>query len=602
MKNIFLMATLLVASVSSVEAESTTATVEVASTPVVEVEKYSLDEWDEQDTHLFQRSYELEPILITYRPKDSILTHSSDINLMESRNVQLQMTTPGFKQPVLKGLQGDKILLTIDGLDFTNSLFRSGPNQYYSFIPDEFITNSYTDNEFNSISNNSLGGSVNRSLGISESMFSADLDTLNAENLSGKRTLLYKEDNLSLGITYNSIQGIEDVPHSNYNQKAGYIEYDGFKFIHSRSDDIDRTDKFEQGKVYIYEEQYFTGVYKSFNIDNYNLNLSYNNFSEKINKDGEYVETSNDMYQVSNNYYWKGLEVGTKHKLEVIDYDNKGKVSDYDVISNSINASYRSYWKNLDYSIFALYDYTMVDGSGFNVIDRDFDAFSMGTKVEYYDVYASVTQGFKYPTIPNLVEGVTDSATEIPNRNLGKEKSIKYVLGYKTEVNEYFSLNTSLFYTDLTDMIVRVKSGDKFKIDNADSGYIQGANINMIFNYEDVVLDVFTEYLYGETDLDYISKLTPLRIDTRLEYKDFYSTFKWAMKAHNLPEKDISDIRIATHNNGYSQLDLGYNYSPIKNHNFNIELRNITNNKGRLLGSSIDFNDRNIYVKYELRF
>jgi len=534
---------------------------------------------------------ELEPITI-------IIDHRSDLNntpeleLFESRAVQLQATTPGFKQPILKGLQGDKILLTIDGLDFTNSLFRSGPNQYYSYIPDEFVYNISADDV---LGNNSLGGALNRNLGIKESKFSIDFDTINSEQFDGNRSLVYRNKEFSAGVVFNNIYEVDNNPHSNYNQKAGYLEYDGYKFIHSRSDDIDRTDKFEIGQYYVYEEQYFTGLYKTYEFDNYDLNLSYNNFSELIDKGGTYVDTDNDTYQLNTKYYLPdlNLSLGSKHRFEFIDYN----VNNYEVISNSVNLNYRNYWKDLDYSLFALYDYTIIS-------DRYFDAFTLGARVDYNGIYASVSEGFKYPTIPNLSEAITDSATEIPNGNLRKETSIKYVLGFNSEF-----VDGSIFATHLDDLIVRVPTsipdgtgGYKFRIDNADSGYIHGANINLKFQQDDLTFNVFGEYLYGETDLDYISKLTPLKVDTRLEYKNFYATHRWGMQAQKLPEKDKVDIRIKDHNYGYSQLDIGYKYSPMPNHIFNVELNNLTNNKGRMLGSSVDFNDRNIYLKYKLNF
>jgi hypothetical protein len=535
---------------------------------------------------------ELFPIIITYDQYTSELIHTSKIDLMERRAVQLQATTPGFKQPILKGLQGDKISLTLDGMFFTNSLFRSGPNQYYSFIPDEFIYRVSTDDV---LGNNSLGGVVDRRLGIKRSKFEIDFDTINSEQFDGNRSLVYRNKELSAGVVFNNIYEVDNTPHSNYNQKAAYLEYDGYKFIHSRSDDIDRTDKFENGQYYVYEEQYFTGLYKNFEFDNYDLNLAYNNFSESINKNGIVVDTDNDMLQLNARYYLPdlNLSLGSKHKFEFIDYN----VNKYEVISNSVDVNYRNYFRDLDYSVFALYDYTIIS-------DRYFDAFTLGARVEYNNIYASVSEGFKYPTIPNLSEAIVDSATEIPNGNLRKETSIKYVLGFNSEF-----VDGSIFTTHLEDLIVRVPTnipdglgGYKFEIDNADSGYIHGGNINFKLKYDEFTFDVFSEYLYGETNLDYISKLTPLKVDTRLEYKNFYATHRWGMQAQKLPEKDKTDIRIIGHNEGYSQFDMGYKYSPLPRHNINIEVRNITNNKGRLLGSSIDFNDRNIYIKYELDF
>jgi len=55
-------------------------------------------------------------------------------NLLETTGVYMQRTNRGAGAPFLRGLVGPQNLITIDGIRFNNSTFRTGPNQYLATI------------------------------------------------------------------------------------------------------------------------------------------------------------------------------------------------------------------------------------------------------------------------------------------------------------------------------------------------------------------------------------------------------------------------------------------------------------------------------------
>ena len=533
----------------------------------------------------------------------------TDNNEHAERVVQIQETAVGFRQPIFRGLQGDQIHLTVDSMDFTNSMFRSGPNQYYSFIPNEFVYQITLNKDIDDLGNNSFGGTINRDLGF----LSTNTNIIRVENYisGGKVFSSYQNKDLKIGALYKKINYIETPngkqDHTNYNQKGIYIEKNKYKLIYTRSDNINRTDKFLKGKPRIYDKQYYLGIFKDFKVNyDYTIKVSYQNFYENINnpkKDNKRLDKSNtNVYQLHNEYYISdNLILTTKHKWEDIAYKKYGTAEkNYNVYDNSVGLNYFQNYADFKYSVSVNADYA-------TIANKDFWNVGAGVKAEYNNVYISVSQGYKYPTIYNLNEAISDSLYEIPNPDLKKETSIKTELGYSNSI-QYLEYRSTVFYNRLSNMIVREKTNqlspdgsNMFKITNANNGNIYGVNTNLVFDYNNFIIDFFAEYTYGKTNVDYISKLTPFRTDTRIEYKSFSITHKYAKKSNTLSNADKKDIRIKNHNYGYNQFDVNYIYCFENKNTLKFSVKNIFNNTGRVIGSSNDFEKRYLYLTLTIK-
>jgi len=539
-----------------------------------------------------------------------------DAEYVEENPLVMQETSPGMKQPIINGLMGDKILITLDRNKFSNALFRSGPNQYYSWVPDAFVK-ANTTNE--TLLNSSLGGTVNRELGIVETGISIDASS---NTFTGVAT--YKDKTLEAGIVYTDNGNVVDtkgeVPHSSYNQKGLYLSKDSSlgitKFMFTQNDDIDRTDKFQKGQYYVWELQRYIMLSHEYHIEGTNIVIqpSWQRFQENITKseDGSsYVDSTDDIFGLNISDKRSGvftesdtLKYGLTNHYEDIDYDKSGTVDDYYYNTMSLWTSYHNnVFDKWDYTLTYNFGWMKTEGSG---IDRSMtgNAFGLNTNYlidDYTFAFASVNTNFKFPTIVNLAEARDDSVTEIANPNLDSEKSITYKIGLN-----YKDIELSVFYKDLTDMIIRVQTnipdgnGDyKWRYENTDSGYIKGITLAYEHTFEDIYFQTRIEYLDGKTDYDYISKLQPLVTRTKVEYNGAFAEFLYApsVDEDKMALKDQTDIRIKDHNYGYRILNLGYTYNT-QYGAFSLYLDNAFNDEGRVYGSSVDFNERRVRVGY----
>ena len=570
---------------------------------------------------------ELEPIEVNgssfnYR-EPSILT---PIKELESQ-VVIQETVPGFKNPVINGLMGDKILLTVDGIKFSNSLFRSGPNQYYSWIPDEFITKAQLNSKLGEITSSALGGSINRDLSIDESSIGISYRTASKGH---KEVIKYKDDKYEVGLLNQRTSNVDtpdgEVQHSSYNQKGFYLAnksktYGITKIVFTQSNDIDRTDKFEKGDYYVYElQQYLLISHKYYIPDTYIMFIpSFQQFKEKIDRDDpatKNVDSTNNIFGMQLvGYYeadWTGdgyFSYGLVDNFEDIDYKTGINKNTYNYNTFSAYSTYHSRYGKIDYDLKYKYSLMTAKGSG---LDRTLDNHAVGINTKYrlgqaHNIFVSADLNYKFPTITNLAEARDDSVTEIANPNLEQEKAYTMTLGYKNG-----GFTTSIFYKKLYNMIIRVETnipdgngGFKWQYQNTDEGYIKGINLKYSKIFENGWgIYSFAEYLDGKTDYDYISKLVPFHAETRISYKPYFIEYLYASKVDDdkQAEKDKQDIRIKNHNEGYSIFNIGYEQTFKNVHKVSIILENVLNETGRVYGSSVDFGARGIYINYTYKY
>jgi len=582
---------------------------------------------------LFGGTIELAPITVT-GSSDSFVNNDYKIvkplEEVESR-VVIQETVPGFSQPIINGLMGDKVLLTLDGIKFSNSLFRAGPNQYYSWIPKEFIIDAKLNNKLSGITSSSLGGSIDRTLGIDDSKVGVSYKT---NNQGHKEVFKYKNKEYQIGIINNDTQNVRtpdgEVAHSAYNQKGiflrkKHLDYGDTKFVFTKSDDIDRTDKFENNDYYVYELQQYTLITHTYWLEDTNFMIvpSIQQFKEKIDRDSptsKDIDSTNNMFGLQMVGYYEPtfsdsayITYGVTDSFEDIDY-KKGTIQN--IYNYNIFSAYVTYnddiGRKIDYDIKYKYSAMKATGGGLNrTLDNHSFGFDTKYKIGYlHNIFLKGDMNYKFPTINNLATAQEGSVVEIPNSDLEQEKAYTLEVGYYND-----GLSIKIFYKKLEDMIIREQTnisdgngGYMWKYQNTDNGYIKGINTEYSKKFNNGYgIFLFGEYLDGKTDYDYISKLTPLKFkskgskDIKLIEKDkIFIEWLYAPKVDDdkMALKDKTDIRIQEHNNGYNIVNFGYETISKKKHKVEIELTNIFNTTGRVYGSSVDFGERGIYLSY----
>jgi len=556
-------------------------------------------------------SYTLPSVNIT---GNSLQTSATEKEIQKSK-ITLQSTSPYMDQPVINGLQGDKISINIDNIKFSNSLFRSGSNQYYSWIPNEYRQNQIITS---STLNSSLGGAVNVSLGVKESYLNAETNFI-GYNLSAA----FKDINTTIAINrkvYNDLTTPNgDIENSNYNQTSLYasqkVQDTSFKFLVSDSKDIPRTDKFEQDKYYMYEKQRYYLLSSLSTIDNHKYGINYQRFEEKIDQRNidKNTDSTNNIYGAYYNYKTRYNKIYSnitiQDNLEDIDYKKAHSTNYlYNIASITAEESIHS----LDYIIKITGTYSNMDASG-SGLDRNIHGYGIGASYLYFiddssDIELSINNSFKFPTITNLAEARNDSVDEISNSNLTSEKALTFNIKYV-----YDDFTTNIYYKKLADMIIRTKTniinedGEyKWQYNNTDNGYITGINISyyrQFTDFKNFSILAYGEYIQGKTDYDYISKLIPISTKLKVEWIKIYVEYLYApsVKEDRMAEKDKIDFRIKDHNIGYSIVNVGYSYIE-KEYRVEGTIENLLDSTGRVYGSSIDFTGTRLKIAISRKF
>jgi len=555
---------------------------------------------------------ELEPIMVTgtteysgtgFKYNESKFLSKTD---KKTRELVIQQTAAGFDNPIVNGMQGDRLFLTVDGIKFYNSIYRSGPNQYFSWIPKEF-TRDITLNTSDVI----LGyGNIDKQLGIDKSYAKFSYDSFN----NGKNIAVTKKfDKSTIGVNYITTNNIHDTYgealHTAYNQKSFFVSNNSevfgmSKILFSQSDKIDRTDKFLQNKPLTYDIQQYGLIENTNMISDYVYTLSLQWNREKINDVGSNkysnIIDKQTGIDVSRTFLSDRFLLGANNYTEFVTYNNDKKTlqtnfRNFRVMTNSIYSKIQLL-NTGDFKSNVKLSYNKQVILGQTLDNKSFENLNYIVDAKYKNVVLSYEKATRNPTLNDLAFDLTSfSGSNVPNPSLKpetfREYKVNILLPFNTEISAYYDI--------VTDYMV---SNSVTKMKENIGASLWGYSLRSSQKVGELKLDGFMQIQRGRTDKDFIDKLTPLYGTLRAEYRNFYSEFLYGHKVTQMSASDKTDTRIIDHNYGYNILNAGYKYEITKEGEVELKLYNLTNAAGRTYGSSMDFYGRSFGLSYTQKF
>ena len=199
----------------------------------------------------------------------------------------------------------------------------------------------------------------------------------------------------------------------------------------------------------------------------------------------------------------------------------------------------------------------------------DYNAVVFNARALYHlddtwTLFGGINQGFRAPNVNDLSGNVTSRSglTSLGNLDLDPERTITFELGTRAS-NDRFSLEASLFYTLVDDLIIGIPdSPDSSTImtANGSDAYIVGLDAEASYKLTDsFTLSGFLTFQYGDTERDAfigsddtitepVSRLSPLRGSLALRYEP--SDIWWAeariiaaARANRLSANDRTDTQ-----------------------------------------------------------
>lgn len=517
---------------------------------------------------------------------------------------RIQETSPGMPSPYLGPFTGNQVDQHVNGIRFSNSYFRSGPNQYWGWIPTAF-TNSVTVSD-----GGNIGGTINRRISVPSSGVKLSYDTA----LQGTETTLSHTTD-RFGFAINEIDRGDvrtadgTVPNSSYNQKAAMFEAfwddnNTTNIVYSRSDDLKRTDKWNggvritgprSGQVYNYELQEYLLLVHNYTNDIIEIDLGYQNFKEHILDKTNRVEVDMNIYNLNASYKLNdNYSLYTVNQFEDIDYSTQ---SDW---YNTYKAGVRT---NFDIG-----NFNLKSSVGYKIVSvTDLEEFTAPeysiilSNSGYFLSYDVTTNAPSYTSIKQ--NKTTGRGTVIPNNSLEQEYAKTWRAGYQTR-----NLYADVYYKNLQDAYDQITvDTDTYQIVN--DGWVKAYGATLGFTTDvgsDFILDTrlelvtATKSIPGSTETEPTSKTAPAILYSKLSRHGYYAELSYQPKDDDLAFKDKDDVRIYEHNKGYTVLNLGKTGTLGENFEYEFAIRNLFNNDGRILGSSVDVPARGVYfgLKY----
>lgn len=207
-------------------------------------------------------------------------------------------------------------------------------------------------------------------------------------------------------------------------------------------------------------------------------------------------------------------------------------------------------------------------------IDEDWSALVGSARFVYalepdrWNLFGGISQGFRAPNLSDLTrfDSARSNEFEIPAPGLDSENFVQYELGVKGR-REDLAVQTSVFYTDVSDMIQRVPTGNtngsgEFEVtkENVGDGFVYGIETAAAYEFREH-WTVFADATYMEGKVDtfptsapvekreYIDRLMPFtthaglrwdRADGRMWAE---STVTYAADADRLSTRDRNDTQ-----------------------------------------------------------
>ena len=522
-------------------------------------------------------------------------------------SVQLQQTSPGQYSPYLGGFTGNQVDQSINGIRVNNGLFRTGPNQYFGWVPMNFTTKIETSDGGN------VGGTISRELGIQKSSVSLDYNT---GNNAFTQSAFFKNKKFGIGVNNINTGNIKTpegiTEHTAYNQKAvmGQLYWKPgvtTTAVFTRSDTLERTDRWNGGlresgtqapKPYTWDLQQYLLLNHKMQIKDLMVNLAYQNFAEDVNDNNKPVQSRLGSYTVNAEYaFSETLTLYSSNVVESINYITGSSSVTGDLYSTfkqgfraSKNVKGLSIYYSLGWKRVQIEDASSFDGVETSLI------------LGYKGCFANFTRSLNAPSFLMIKQAITTGkAVQIPNSNLTQEESNTIRVGYKKKgayvdvaYRHLDNAFTNIFINADTIQTVNIGSASIF---SSTFGY----TTKNLFNTK-TLLDLKLEYIYGINSEDQpINKTVPVTGYIKLNHKGIVLEGQYQSKDDLLSKDDLNDVRIFAHNKGLRLLNLGYE-NTYKKINYSVLLYNILNTPGRIYASSADVPMRSLQVniKYTL--
>ena len=563
-------------------------------------------------TALHAAPQELDPIVVTSPKMDNIDTESLKnqsphlVDYFQNEpGVLVQKTGPSQGSPYIRGFTGYHVMMLNDGFKLNNSVFRSGPNQYWNSINGSTIDKLVVSKGSASARYGSGAVASVEALSRSEleqSLYtrvaSADqsmMDTLKYDfslcktnvyldgttnhygdmhvaELGTLEGTAYNEYGGGLKISHPVREGLLTLSNQYFKQnnaarwhwtgdndqswhgtalgtypKADYDNKRNISYIRYDHDD------FFMGYCRQNQEEVLDNVRKAndirlngFTIDTDGFIAQYN-INPRTHLGYEVYVDHVDSYALKNGVESKETPVGKDST-----YIDSGIYADHSLMlgKTELKLGTRGSYTKADVG-----QYLNANSGAVESLEKHWSNASFGISAnrqfEKVKVYGGVNQGFRAPNLSDLTKyGDARSGVQTrPAPDLSDEKFTSFELG--TQIgSKHQNIELTGYYTDIREAINdTIIGGNTFKV-NSGEAYVEGFDLILNNHYERLASRTYLSYQIGEdrNSHDYLSRINPLTLGNSLNY-GFSSKWsgrldhKWVAKADKLSTGDRGDTQ-----------------------------------------------------------